>query len=404
MPERDRRTVYRKPRRRRFSVLLPLILILTAVLIFAIGQNRKATEGERTVETRPPSAAQDGDTITIAAAGDIVISQQILNSALQPDGSYDFSEIFLSVAPLLTDADLTVANLETNIGQVSEESAHLAPRSLLTALSSVGVDVLQTANTNSIFNGLSGLTDTIAAVEEAGMKAVGTFASAQERNASGGFTLVERNGFRVAFVAFTKGVGNLKVPEGAEYAVNLLYEDYNTTYQEVDTVGIESVLDNVKKAKPDITIALLHWGSEYDTQISSTQKEIQELMFSNGVDAILGSHSHLVQQVVTEDGCLTAYSLGSLMSSDDAKNTEHSLVLKLEFRMEGNEAVLSGWSYEPVYLAAADETGTGFRILDTNKTIDLYLSDYVERVSQTLYEALLASRAKVEELIYEVEE
>lgn len=404
MPERERRTAYK--RRRRFPWLFTMIVILTAILIFALVQNQKAGQGSdaQIVETRPPYGAQDGDTITIAAAGDLIISQEILNSAFQPNGNYDFSEIFLSVAPLLSDADLTVANLETTIAATPDGENHLAPPSLLTALSDAGVDLLQTANTNSIYNGLSGLTDTIAAVESAGMEAVGTFASREDFKKSGGFTLLDCKGFRVAFVAFTKGLGNLKVPEGAEYCVNLLYKDYNTTYQEVDTEGIQAVLENVSRARPDITIALLHWGSEYDTQVSSTQKQIQNLLFEHGVDAILGSHSHLTDQVVTRDGRLTAYSLGNFMASDDARNTEHSLVLKLKFRMDGDKAVLEGYTYEPVYLAGSDETGDGFRILDTNKTIDLYLSDYVDRVSQELYEALLASREKVDELIHEVEE
>lgn len=103
--------------------------------------------------------------------------------------------------------------------------------------------------------------------------------------------MVEVKGFRVAFVAFTKGVGNLRLPEGAEGCVNLLYTDYNTTYQDVDTEGIRHILSQVQSEKPDIVIALLHWGSEYDSSVSKTQEEIRDLMLQGGVDVILGTHS-----------------------------------------------------------------------------------------------------------------
>ncbi len=403
MPEQNRRNVRRRRRRRGFPWLFTIFLLLTAILVFALWQNGRAGDETMPVETEPVINAKDGDTITIAAAGDILITPEVMASAVRPDGSYDFSQIFLSAAPLLMDADLTVANLEANIGANPDPAGNLSPRSLLTALSAAGVDLLQTANTNSVYNGLSGLTDTIDAVEQAGMKPVGTFASQRDFEKSGGFTLVECKGFKVAFVAFTKGLGNLRVPEGAEYCVNLLYEDYNTTYQAVDTQGILKVLRQVQEAKPDITIALLHWGSEYNGEISDTQQEIQALMYENGVDAILGTHSHLVGRVETDNGRLTAYSLGNLLSSDDAGGANQGVVLKLKFRMNGTEPVLEGYTYAPVYLATAKETGNGFQILDTEKTIDLYLSNYVDRVSKELYETLLSSRDQVDDLIHGVE-
>ena len=78
-------------------------------------------------------------------------------------------------------------------------------------------------------------------------------------------------------------------------------------------------------------------------------------------------------------------------------------MLKLKFRMNGTEPVLEGYTYAPVYLATAKETGNGFQILDTEKTIDLYLSNYVDRVSKELYETLLSSRDQVDDLIHGVQ-
>ncbi|MDD7652069.1 MAG: CapA family protein [Candidatus Faecousia sp.] len=405
------RAVRRRRRRRRPGGIWILFLLVAAGLVFSVVQYRrdmKAPVQTATAPTEPFAAAGEGEKITIAAAGDINISRELLQSARQADGTYDFTNIFMGVSPLLSGADLTVADLEVNFcGEPCDPDAYQAPESLLEALSASGVDLVQTANTVSVYNGIAGLSSTLEAVERSGLTPVGTFATGEAYEQSGGYTIVEEKGFRIAFVAFTKGVGNLKLPEGSEHCVNLLYKDYNTTYQEVDTQGIQAVLGRVQGENPDITVALLHWGSEYDDEVSKTQEEIRKLMLENGVDVILGTHSHLVGEIDADlgAGSLTAFSLGNLLSVDETSGANQGIVLKLEFTMSGGEAKLTDYTYEPVYLAKGEETGTGrYALLDTNKVISLYESSYIDRVTQEVYESLCKSRDKVAKLVYPTEE
>lgn len=405
------RAVRRRRRRRRPGGIWILFLLVAAGLVFSVVQYRrdmKAPVQTATAPTEPFAAAGEGEKITIAAAGDINISRELLQSARQADGTYDFTNIFMGVSPLLSGADLTVADLEVNFcGEPCDPDAYQAPESLLEALSASGVDLVQTANTVSVYNGIAGLSSTLEAVERSGLTPVGTFATGEAYEQSGGYTIVEEKGFRIAFVAFTKGVGNLKLPEGSEHCVNLLYKDYNTTYQEVDTQGIQAVLGRVQGENPDITVALLHWGSEYDDEVSKTQEEIRKLMLENGVDVILGTHSHLVGEIDADlgAGSLTAFSLGNLLSVDETSGANQGIVLKLEFTMSGGEAKLTDYTYEPVYLAKGEETGTGrYALLDTSKVISLYESSYIDRVTQEVYESLCKSRDKVAKLVYPTEE
>ena len=405
------RAVRRRRRRRRPGGIWILFLLVAAGLVFSVVQYRrdmKAPVQTATAPTEPFAAAGEGEKITIAAAGDINISRELLQSARQADGTYDFTNIFMGVSPLLSGADLTVADLEVNFcGEPCDPDAYQAPESLLEALSASGVDLVQTANTVRVYNGIAGLSSTLEAVERSGLTPVGTFATGEAYEQSGGYTIVEEKGFRIAFVAFTKGVGNLKLPEGSEHCVNLLYKDYNTTYQEVDTQGIQAVLGRVQGENPDITVALLHWGSEYDDEVSKTQEEIRKLMLENGVDVILGTHSHLVGEIDADlgAGSLTAFSLGNLLSVDETSGANQGIVLKLEFTMSGGEAKLTDYTYEPVYLAKGEETGTGrYALLDTNKVISLYESSYIDRVTQEVYESLCKSRDKVAKLVYPTEE
>lgn len=405
------RAVRRRRRRRRSGGIWILILLVAAGLVISVVQYRRDMEAPVktvTAPTEPFAAAGEGEKITIAAAGDINISRELLQSARLADGTYDFTNVFMGVSPLLSGEDLTVADLEVNFcGEPCDPDAYQAPESLLEALSASGVDLVQTANTVSVYNGIAGLSSTMEAVERSGLTPVGTFATGEDYEQSGGYTIVEEKGFRIAFVAFTKGVGNLKLPEGSEHCVNLLYKDYNTTYQEVDNQGIQAVLGRVQGENPDITVALLHWGSEYDDEVSKTQEEIRKLMLENGVDVILGTHSHLVGEIDADlgAGSLTAFSLGNLLSVDETSGANQGIVLKLEFTMLGGEAKLTDYTYEPVYLAKGEETGTGrYALLDTNKEISLYESSYIDRVTQAVYESLCKSRDKVAKLVYPPEE
>ena len=288
-------------------VVAAVALVLCAVIIVSVvSSGRTQNPSETTGEILPPETAQQttgADTtqestqptqppttvIHLAAAGDLNVNNALVDSA-GPD--YDFSQVFLDVAHLLADADVSVLNLEGVFCDPPYGDSTCAPTTLLETLTDAGVDMLQLANSCSINQGMSGLNRTITAVRSSGITPLGVFATNQEFKQSKGYTIREVQGVRIAFVAFTKGMDGLALPEGNEDCVNVLYKDYASTYQQIDTEGITQVLENVKKAKPDLTVALLHWGSAFNNTISASQEQICQLMQQNGVDAIIGTHSH----------------------------------------------------------------------------------------------------------------
>ena len=209
----------------------------------------------------------------------------------------------------------------------------------------------------------------------------------------------EVNGIRIAFVAFTKGMDGMGLPSGSESCVNVLYTDYNSTYQSVDTASITSILRNVQAAEPDITIALLHWGSEFNAQLSSSQETIRDLLLENGVSVILGTHSHYVQAVEysAEDGTLIAYSLGDLLGDADKAGTNYSVLLNIEITKDGTTGAVSvtGYEYVPVYLDDQTESGGGIRILQVETGIESYENNSLSSISDEAYEGMLNALEKV---------
>ena len=267
-------------------------------------------------------------------------------------------------------------------------------RELLEGLRNAGVDLIQMANSCTINNGLIGLTSTLQTIRAAGLEPVGAFASESEFQQSKGYTITEAQGVKVAFVAFTKGLGGRGLPAGNDNLVNILYEDYASTYDKIDRTRITSVLKAVEAEKPDITIALLHWGSEYNDDISDTQKSIVNLMKKQGVDVIIGTHPHTVQAIEYDElaGTLVAYSLGDFFGDASRGGTNYSIILDLEITKDSSTGTtkVMNYSYTPIYTVSEAESADGYRrVVRIDKTVEAWEENYLDKVSQSAKESMV---------------
>ena len=419
---REKREALRKKRQaeaKRLKITLALAAVVLALCAAGIVflTSRFGSSGEGKAETvrpteKPTEATQPATrpeknaktTIHIKAAGDLNVTDSVINAGVAV-GGYDYTRAFLDVSAVLSDADLTVLNLEGNIcGEPYGTATSSAPRELLEGLRNAGVDLLQMANSCSINNGLIGLTSTLQSIRAAGMEPVGAFASDAEFQQSKGYTITEVQGIKVAFVAFTKGLGGRGMPAGNETLVNLLYEDYADLYDKVDREGITRILKNVEAEKPDITIALLHWGSEYNDEISDTQKSIVNLMKKQGVDVILGTHPHTVQSIIYDEtaGTLVAYSLGDFFGDASRGGTNYSIILDVEITKDSTTGVtkVTDYSYTPIYTVTEGESADGYRrVVRIDKAVEAWEDNYLDRVTKEAKEAMVYAQQRVEERV-----
>lgn len=377
-------------------------LAVAAVIILAVVLIGNA-DGKKPVDTRPTETVVketepkgEQTVVHFAAAGDLNITDKVVSSG---GAGMDYSRVFADVLPLLAEADLTVMNLEGNVvGAPYGTQQASAPVQMLNVLATAGVDMVQMANSRSIHNGITGLAATLSAIRTAGIEPIGAYASNNEFSDNGGYTLWEVEGVRIGVVAFTKGMDNMALPAGSENCVNVLYKDYSSTYVEVDTDRITDILERLEKEKPDVTIALVHWGSEYNDTHSKTQEKIRDLMLENGVDAILGTHPHYVQQVDfdKEAGTLVAYSLGDFLGDRDRSGTEYGVVLNLEITKDNGEgtAKITGFDYQPIF-TSLDGEGL-LRVLRIRPAIAAYEGGYLDKVSAEDYAAMVNALARID--------
>lgn len=402
---------HRRRSRRRNRFWLGVLVAAVALAICGLSILLLQPNEEPTPTVPPTQAATDPNApaapptvITLAFGGDLNITDKVVASGKTPAG-YDYSAVFKDIAPVLAGADASIINLEGNLyGAPYGTHSTSAPKELMAALSAAGVDFVQLANSCIMNNGLTGLRQTIHGIREAGMDGIGAFSSQAEFEQNRGFTLRDINGVKVAFVAFTKGFkkGNdtLGLPPGGENLVNLLYTDYTSAYSDIDTEGITKILRNIELEEPDVTIALLHWGSAHNSIVSDSQKEIVKLMQKEGVDAIVGTHSHYVQDVEFDPAKNTfvAYSLGDLLGDGDKHNTNASTILQLQITKDHATGVTSitGYDHTPVYIAKPETDGVeGLRLLRIRDALAAYEANSVHKISEETYLAMKAALNRI---------
>lgn len=364
--------------------------LVIGVLVLVLSLRSCETQPNQPQTTQPPP---DTTTIHFAATGDLNITEKVVASGRDED----YTELFMDVAPLLAQADITTVNLEGGLYGAPYGVDASAPPALADALKNAGVDLVQLANSYAIVKGTAGLAATVNGIQSAGLTPVGAYADAKAARDAGGYTIREVDGIKIAFVAFTKGMDGMALPAGSEGCVNLLYTDYASSYQEVDTAGITAVLKAAAREKPDLTVALLHWGSEYNDTISTSQEAITKLLLENGVDAIIGTHSHYVQKMVYDEsaGTFVAYSLGDFLGDADRPGSEYSVILDLEITKNHStgDTRITGYSYTPIFTDSGEDR---VRLLRIESAMAAYEGGYLDKVSDDTYAAMQYALKRIE--------
>ena len=117
--------------------------------------------------------------------------------------------------------------------------------------------------------------------------------------------VIERNGLRIAVVAFTYGTNGYS-PSGSVKIPYLTEETVKSQMEKAVAAG-------------DFVMVVVHWGEENSYAVSDNQKKFASLFAECGADVIIGSHPHVIQPIEwieKENGekipCV--YSLGNLVS------------------------------------------------------------------------------------------
>ena len=403
-----------------YTVRRIIALLILFFLIFVVFKliTRNFTGNNKSAKNNTPNSSQNSNqndntisnnnlpeediTFTLATTGDIMCHntnfQDAYNSSTK---SYDFSYYFTDIKQYLQEADITVGNLETTLSGAkrgySGYPTFNTPEILAKNLKAAGFNVVSTANNHCMDKGYSGIESTIDFLDKADLAHTGTFKSKKDQE-----TILIKNvkGINIAFLSFTYGTNGIPIPKDKTYAVNL-----------IDKKLIKSQIELAKNEKPDLICVSMHWGIEYQTKANKEQENLADYLFQNGVDVILGNHSHVPQQMekrkiklddgTTKDG-FVIFSLGNFMANQNKQYTNDSAILKLEItkHKENGKITIDKVTYTPTYMYKNTAKSTKkFKILDINTEIEKYESKAADAVSKSLYNTLVTERKNIKRII-----
>lgn len=295
------------------------------------------------------SSTQSSQRISLLFMGDIMgHDSQIWAAEDLTTHTWDYNDVFSFIKPVISDADLAIANLEVTLAGPPYKGypQFSSPAALAVACKNAGIDCLVTANNHSADRGKAGISSTIFRLDSIGIPHTGTFIDQASRK-NGTPLIFSRNGFKIAVLNYTYGTNGINVPPPV--VVNMLDRDI-----------VSSDLEITKKLEPDLTVLVLHWGTEYDTVPSKPQTEMAEYFLALGADLVIGSHPHVLQKMVwyNEDSEFrnksVVYSMGNFLSNQRKPKTDGGSMVRFEFeKTEGSVRIISAgyyltWVYTPI--------------------------------------------------------
>ena len=152
-----------------WAALLLLAALLVSTLSPALAE-----------EHMPQVADVARKSVHIRAVGDLMMHQRQLDLAWREGGAYDFDPQYALVKDSLSDADYTIANLETTIGLYGNQPysgypRFNAPESLLDTIRAAGVDFLTLANNHMLDRYFEGMLTTVERVDQWGFDHGGAY-------------------------------------------------------------------------------------------------------------------------------------------------------------------------------------------------------------------------------------
>lgn len=244
--------------------------------------------GEAHVPEEEPVSEPEEISFVISAAGDVTMGNY---KGQGYDGTFmqtyeqeeDKSYFFRNVESYFCEDDLSIVNLEGTLtfsenfaeGRTynikgDPEYAYLLP--------AASVEAVSFANNHKNDYGPEGISDTVNALEEAGVLYA-------YEDITG---MYEKDGIRVGWVSVN------------ETSMNKGVEKY-----------LENGIAKLKEEGANLILACCHWGIEREHYPEDYQKELGRKCIDWGADLVIGHHPHVLQGIDSYQGKYIIYSLGN---------------------------------------------------------------------------------------------
>ena len=237
-----------------------------------------------------------------------------LGYAIQ-NGQIDYP--FAQVAAVLSQADLTIGNLESALGASGQPAnksyTFQAPAAAAESLSLAGIDLVSLANNHAMDFGEGSLLEGIELLNRQGISTIGAGINSAAAHEP---IVLEINGMRIAFLGYV----NVPVEfsgfdtsswEATDTSPGLAWAHIDDITKDVGMAGQEA----------DLVIVVLHSGYEYVEAPSEPQQLAAKTAIDAGADLVIGHHAHVLQGIEFYNDGVIAYGLGNFAFEIDGDPT-----------------------------------------------------------------------------------
>lgn len=231
--------------------------------------------------------------------GDVMLSRHVAQLAR---AVHDPASPLRDIAPVMRSADIAFVNLEapfSDRGRVMERGMIFkAEPEMIAALQTAGISIVSTANNHARDCGRYGVEFTLSWLKQHGIAAVGSAPTAVAAHEG---TIVERNGLRFGFLAYTFDQSNGN------------HRDIDDRVATMDIPTMQCDVARLLAEDADVAIVSMHAGAEYRPRPNSQQTEFAHAALNAGARVVVGHHPHVTQPWERSGRGVIFYSLGNLV-------------------------------------------------------------------------------------------
>lgn len=289
------------------------------------GTTTEDSEGHEEETLEVVSEEEEASEIVLMAVGDNLMHMGIVATGKQEDNSYNYDILFQGMEEYIKAADIRMINQETILGGndlgFSGYPLFNSPTQVGDAIAKAGFNVVLHSSNHSADKGLDGLVN-CENFWESNYPQITMVGIHEESNEEHPISILEVQGKKIAILNYTYSPNSEILPKSMMGRLDMLC-NWNKENGQIDFTTLHpQVIRDIERAEEiaDFTIVCPHWGTEYTTKPSTTQKEFALQMAEAGADLIVGTHPHVVQPVEwVEDSqgekTLCYYSLGNYVST-----------------------------------------------------------------------------------------
>jgi len=241
--------------------------------------------------------------ISIIFTGDVILARSV---NFISHSKNDFTWAFKNIAKYISDADLTVINLESplieNCPLTNEGFIFCGFKNHVSGISLAGVDVVGLANNHAGDYGVGGLTETSNNLSKIGVSVYGTSE----------FPILYKQvkDTKFSFVGFNDiGVSKGNILQASEENIKKYIE--------------------IARNNSDFVVVSFHWGDEYISKPNKRQVELGRLAIDLGADLVVGNHPHWIQGYEVYQDKYIFYALGNFIFDQEwSQKTKEGFFIK----------------------------------------------------------------------------